>query len=146
MSPDDCRALAARFFAEQDRLRGGPAAELCASGYTAHLAGGAPMDLAGHQAFSAGFYAGFPDLRHQVDLTLADGERAAVRFTLFGTHTGEFLGMPPTGRPIRVTANVCMAIDGGRVQELWGEVNMLSLMRQLTGEAPAADREAAGGI
>lgn len=142
MSPEMSRALARRFFAEQDRLRGGPAAELCAPGYTATLAGNPPLDLAGHQAFAAAFYAGFPDLRHQVDLLAAEGDRAAVRFTLFGTHTGPFLGLPPTGCAIAVTASALMRLDQGCVAALWAEFDQLGLMRRLTdaSQAPAAVR------
>jgi hypothetical protein len=113
MSPEMHHTLARRFFAEQDRLRGGPAPELCAPGYTAHLASNPPMDLAGHQAFAAAFYAGFPDLRHQVEQVVAEGDQVAVRFTLFGTHTEPFLGVEPTGRPVCLTAIACMALEGG---------------------------------
>ncbi|MGH9281086.1 MAG: hypothetical protein ACRD12_23750, partial [Acidimicrobiales bacterium] len=51
-----------RFFEEQDRLRGGPADELCGEGYTAYLASFPPMDLEGHKGFAAAFYAAFPDM------------------------------------------------------------------------------------
>lgn len=145
MSPETNRSIARRFFAEQDRLRGGPAAELCAPGYAAHLAGMPPLDLAGHQAFAAAFYAAFPDLRHQVELVAAEDDRAAVRFTLFGTHTGPFMDMAPTGRPIVLSALAFMRVEGERVAELWGEFNQLGLMSQLTSDpAPAVER--AGGI
>jgi predicted ester cyclase len=143
MSPDTNRSIARRFFAEQDRLRGGPAAELCAPGYTAYLAGTPPLDLAGHQAFAAAFYAGFPDLRHSVEIAIAEGDRAAVRFTLHGTHTGDFMGMLPTGRSVTVTAAVLMRLADGRVAELWGEFDRLGLMGQLTGDAATVE-EAAG--
>jgi predicted ester cyclase len=146
MSPEVYRALARQFFSEQDLLRGGPAPELCAPGYTAHLAGSPALDLAGHQAFAAAFYAGFADLRHQVELVIVEGDRAAVRFTLFGTHTGPFLGFAPTGRPVSVTGNVCLAMVGEQVAELWGEFNQLELMRQLTGEGAAPAAEGARGI
>lgn len=146
MSSDNYRELARRFFIEQDRLRWGPASELCAPGYTAHLPGSPAFDLAGHQAFAAAFYGGFPDLRHSIEQVLVEGERAAVRFTLLGTHTGPFLGMPPTGRRITVTANVCLALEGDRVAELWGEFDQLGLMRQLTGEGAVLPLEDAQGI
>lgn len=136
MSPEHNRALARRFFAEQDRLRGGPAADLCAPGYLAHLAGSV-LDLAGHQAFAAAFYAAFADLRHSVELVVAEGDRVAVRFTLIGTHTGDFWGVPPGGAPILVAAHVLMRLEDGRVAELWGEFDRMALMQQLT--APAAE-------
>jgi predicted ester cyclase len=124
--------IARRFFAEQDRLRGGPAGELCTSNYIAHLASNPAFDLAGHQAFASAFYAGFPDLRHTVDMAIAEGDRAAVRFSLRGCHSGDFFGIPATGRSIQITASVVMRFEAGRVAELWGEFDQAALMRQLT--------------
>jgi predicted ester cyclase len=134
--------LARRFFAEQDRLRGGPAEELCAPGYTAHLAGSS-YDLPGHRAFAAAFYQAFPDLRHHVELAVAEGDHVAVRFTLRGTHSGPFAGLEATGRAIRVGASAIMRLEGRRVAEVWGEFDQLALMGQLRGEVAVA---AEGGI
>lgn len=143
MKAETTRALARRFFAEQDRLRGGPAAELCAPGYAAHLPGGPPLDCAGHQAFAATFYAAFPDLRHEVELIAADGDRVAVRFCLHGTHSGGFLGIAPTGRTIVVAATAILRVTATQVAELWAEFDRLGLLGQLTG---AAVVEAAQGV
>lgn len=144
MSLEPQRALARRFFAEQDRLRGGPAPDLCAPRYAAHIGSYPTFDMAGHQAFAGAFYASFPDLRHEVDLVIAEGDRVAVRFRLFGTHTEPFFGIAPTGRSICVGAIACMAIVGGQVAELWGEFDQAGLMQQLTAEAALAG--SAGGI
>jgi predicted ester cyclase len=146
MSPDANQSLARRFFAEQDRLRGGPAIELCAPDYIAYLANNPPLSLAGHQAFASAFYAGFPDLRHNVELAIAEADRAAVRFTLLGTHTGNFLGIEPTGRSVVVTATAIMHIVEGRVAELWAEFDQLGLMRQLTAPIEATSAENGQGI
>lgn len=132
MSLEENRSIACRFFAEQDRLRGGPAAALCAPHYTAHLAGNPPFNFADHQAFASAFYAGFPDLRHQIDLAVAEPDRVAVRFSLLGTHTGDFAVMAPTGRQIRVTATAIMRIEDGQVATLWAEFDQLGLFGQLT--------------
>lgn len=142
MSTESARTLARSFFLEQDRLRGGPAPALCAPGYTAHLAGNPPFDIAGHQAFAAAFYAGFPDLRHQIEQVVVEGGRAAVQFTLYGTHTGPFAGLEPTRRAVTVTATAVMRLEGGRVAELWAEFDQVGLMRQLT--APVLETAAAG--
>jgi predicted ester cyclase len=60
------------------------------------------MTLAGHQQFAQAFYAGFPDVRHVIEDTVADADTVAVRFTLHGTHRGDFMGIPPTGKTIAV--------------------------------------------
>ena len=59
-------ALARQFFAAQDRLRGGPDAALCAPGYSAELGGNPPMPREGHEGFAVAFYAGFPDMHHEI--------------------------------------------------------------------------------
>src|SRR5262245_8263371 len=113
------RELGRRFFAEQDRLRGGPAEALCAPDYGAHLGGNPPMPRDGHEAFSLAFYAAFPDLHHTIEDVFADGNRVAVRFVLHGTHRGSFFGIPATGRTVTVVANVLMHVAGGRVTQLF---------------------------
>jgi predicted ester cyclase len=131
MSVESPREVSRRFFAEQDRLRGGPAPELCAPGYTAHIVGNPPFDLAGHQQFARAFYAGFPDVFHTVDEPVAEGDRVSVRFVLRGTHTGDFMGIPPTQRPIEVEAIAMMRVADGKVAELRGMFDQLGLLRQL---------------
>jgi len=131
MTGDEVKAIARRFLEAQDELRGGPDDGLCADGYRAHLGGNPPMDLGGHKAFAAGFYAAFPDLRHQVEQVHADGDVAAVRFRLTGTNTGAFMGNPPSGREIDVGALALMTVDGGKVVELRAEFDQLGLMQQI---------------
>jgi predicted ester cyclase len=124
-------ALGRRFFEEQDRLRGGPAPALCADSYVAVLGGNPPMPREGHEGFSRGFYAAFPDLSHNVEEVFATSERVAVRFILKGTHTGSFFGLPATSKPIIVSANVLMHVRDGKVTKLIGAFDEAGLLRQL---------------
>jgi predicted ester cyclase len=83
------------------------------------------------------FRAAFPDLRVTIeDLLLADGGRFASRTTVTGTHTGDLMGMPPTGRHISVEAVDIGRIADGQAQERWGGLNMYALLTQL-GVIPA---------
>src|SRR5262245_61972417 len=95
-------ALCREFFAEQDRLRGGPAPMHCGPEYTVTIGSNPPMDRAGHEAFAVGFYAGFPDALHHIDDVFATTDRTFIRAILHGTHTGNFFGIPATGKPMRV--------------------------------------------
>ena len=124
-------ALGRRFFEEQDRLRGGPAPALCAGGYTATLGGNPPVNRDGHEGFARAFYAAFPDMRHTIEEVFATGDRVGVRFVLNGTNTGSFFGMPPTGREVRIAANVLMKVEAGRVTQLSGIFDEAGLLRQL---------------
>jgi len=101
---DSLVTLARDFFAAQDRLRGGPDPALCTADYQAWLGGSPPVPREFHEGFARAFYAAFPDLAHAVDDVFAASDRAAVRFTLRGTHQGAFFGIPATGR----------AVGGGR--------------------------------
>jgi predicted ester cyclase len=125
------RMLGRRFFQEQDRLRGGPAEALCAPEYVAIIGGNPPMNRAGHEGFAIGFYAGFPDASHHIEEVFATGDRVAVRFVIHGTHTGNFFGIPATGRPVVVAANVMMHVAGGRVTMLLAIFDEAGMLRQM---------------
>ena len=131
MPVETTRSLGPRFFQEQDRLRGGPADELCAPNYQAFIGDNPPMNLAGHQQFAKAFYAGFPDIGHTIDDVVADRSRAAVRFTLRGTHTADFMGIPATGKPIVVSAIAILQVAGGKVIELRAVFDQYGMMQQL---------------
>jgi predicted ester cyclase len=127
----DNRALGSTFFHEQDRLRGGPAAHLCAADYIATIGGNPPMNRDGHQAFAVAFYAAFPDAVHHIETVFATDHQVAVRFVIRGTHTGSFFGVPPTGRAIVSAANVILDVADGRVSRLRGIFDEAGLLRQI---------------
>jgi predicted ester cyclase len=132
MSDNAHATIGRRFFQEQDRLRGGPAEALCAPDYVAVLGGNPPMSRDGHEAFARAFYQAFPDIHHEIVEEFAAGDRVAVRFILHGTHTGQFYGMPPTGKHVDIPANVLMHVADGRVTKLFGVFDEAGMMRQLS--------------
>jgi steroid delta-isomerase-like uncharacterized protein len=131
MPIDSNHVLGARFFKAQDLLRGGPDPVLCTSGYEAQIGGNPPMSLAGHQQFARMFYAAFPDIVHTIEETVADEDRVVVRFTLRGTHQENFLGLPPTGKPIDIGAIAILRIEDGQVAGLRALFDEAGMMRQL---------------
>lgn len=73
----------------------------------------------------------FPDACwHEEDL-FAEGDRVVGRYTLRGTHRGEFLGIPPTGNAIEVSNIHILRVVGGKVVEHWGHGDDMGMMRQL---------------
>ena len=82
------------------------------------------------------FRAGFPDLHVSLDDLLTDGDRFASRTTVTGTHTGDLMGMPATGRRISVEAVDIGRIENGQAKERWGGLNMYAMLTQL-GVIPA---------
>ena len=123
--------LGRQFFEAQDRLRGGPAPELCAPSYTAELGGNPPMPLEGHQGFAAAFYAGFPDMHHEIVAVIATDDVAVVRFVLHGTHSGSLFGIPASGRTVRITGHVILQVANGVVQRLQGVFDEAGMLRQI---------------
>ena len=62
---------------------------------------------------------------------IAEGDRVMTYKTFTGTHTGEFQGIPPTGRPVRFDVMDIVRLEDGQIVEHWGLVDQLGLMRQL---------------
>jgi steroid delta-isomerase-like uncharacterized protein len=89
------------------------------------------------------YHAVFPDLHLTTEDILVDGERGTLRWTATGTHRGDQLGMPATGRQVRLTGIDVVRAADGRIVERWGESNGLEMMQQLTGEDTGAAPEAA---
>ena len=131
MSANENITIARQFFAEQDRRKGPPPDELCAPGYTMHVPSFPPMDRASHAELGKAFYAAFPDLRQTIEDAFATDEQAALRFTITGTHQGELMGMPPTGKHIAISAIAMFRIVEGKVVELHEIFDQMGMMQQI---------------
>jgi predicted ester cyclase len=83
------------------------------------------------------FRTAFPDFRVVVEDEVVAGERVATRGFFTGTHTGEFMGIPPTGRSIRCSYSDIWRLEDGKGRENWVQMDMLGLMQQL-GAGPAS--------
>lgn len=106
--------------------------ELVAPDLVDHEAGpGAPPGADTLKAFAAALRIGFPDRRIVVEEVIAEGDLVASRFTLTGTNTGDFMGMPATGRPVSVQGVDIMRFRDGKVVEHWGITDELALLQQL---------------
>ena len=73
----------------------------------------------GVKRLSARLRAAYPDLRIAVEDLVADGDRVAARWRLRGTQRGEFLGVPPTGRPETLQGMSLFRLADGRIVETW---------------------------
>jgi steroid delta-isomerase-like uncharacterized protein len=83
------------------------------------------------------FIAAFPDLGFDNEHMVAEGDLVAAYNSMHGTHQGEFMGIPPTGKPFSVYAtDICRFTDGGLIAEHWGVFDMGSLLRQLGAASP----------
>jgi len=75
----------------------------------------------------------FPDFHAEIHWQLADSDRVTTFKTYHGTHLGDFLGVPATGREIRFETVDVMRVQNGKITDHWGVANLLSLMLQIGG-------------
>ena len=81
--------------------------------------------------------AAFPDMRMDVEDVFASGDKAVARVRYTGTHRGEFMGMPATGKSVDVQLIDMFGFgDDGLIREHWGVMDALTMMQQL-GVVPA---------
>jgi predicted ester cyclase len=78
----------------------------------------------------------FPDVHIELDDFVADENRVAVRLTLQGTHTGEFLGFAPTGRQVKYVSHEFYRVADGVFAEDWVCSDTATLFQQLTETPP----------
>ena len=106
-----------------------------------------PLSYQGAEAFKEHVRlvkAAFPDIRFTVDEIIAEGDKVAVRWTLRGTHMGEWRDMAPTGRQVRISGTGIVRIADGKIQEWHEHHDALGLMEQVATSMPDSDAERAG--
>jgi predicted ester cyclase len=103
---------------------------------TAYGYGPEPLGLDGLMAFYQSIGAGFSDISVTADQMVAEGDLVAARYTFRAVHSGEFMGVAATGRPVEVPGQTIMRFADGRVVERWQSLDAMSLMTQL-GAIPA---------
>ena len=79
----------------------------------------------------AEFYSAFPDWREEIVELVAEGDTVAGRFRCKGTHQGEFLGEPPTGKRMEVEEVFFLRVEDGKFVGFWALEDSMSRMRQL---------------
>ena len=105
--------------------------EFFAPSHIFRAAGSPPLDREGHRQMIAHFQEAFPDGRNTSDELLADGDRVVQRWTFRGTHRGEFQGIPPTGKQVRLTGISIWRFGGSQIVESWHELDTMGLLQQL---------------
>lgn len=92
---------------------------------------GMPAGLQGARRVHETTLIGMPDWQTRIDDLIAEGDKVAARITMTGTHTGDFWGMPATGRKVDFTGIYIVRIRDGRIVEHWGEEDGVALLQQL---------------
>ena len=107
--------------------------DLFAEDFVEHeTAPGLPPDREGTMQLFKMMQAAFPDMKWDPQDILVDGDKVVARVHFTGTNTGEFMGMPATGRSVSVEAIDIVRFDAdGLAQEHWGVLDMMGMMTQL---------------
>ena len=73
----------------------------------------------------------FPDIHFTIDEQIAEGDKVVTRWTADGTHKGELVGIPATGKSSTVTGIVIDRLVNGKIAESWGIFDQFGMMQQL---------------
>lgn len=98
--------------------------------------GPSPLDRAGYVAAIGTFLDAFGDSRFPIDAVVAEGDAVAVQHKLVGTHTGDFQGVAPTGRPVNVAAIAVFRLAAAQITEVSLHADLVGLLMQI-GAIPA---------
>jgi hypothetical protein len=93
-----------------------------------------PVQATGAQALKEVFarlHQAFPDLHVTVEDLVEEGDKVVGRNTITGTHRGEYMGIPPTGKTVTYNEVFIFRFADGRIAETWGVVDVFSQLRQL---------------
>lgn len=85
----------------------------------------------GLKAMFRGYRVAFPDLHLTVNQILAQGDQTVLDFTLSGTHQGDFMGLPASGRVFSINGFVRSTYRAGKIAEEWEVLDQLAMLQQL---------------
>ena len=132
MSADTNKEIVRRLGVEPWEGKLGVIDELVAPDYVGHDPAQPEMHgPEGIKEFITGYLAGFPDGRITIDGQLAEGDMVATRWTGRGTHQGELMGIPPTGKQVTVSGITISRVKNGKVVEEWSNWDTLGMLQQL---------------
>ena len=97
---------------------------------------GAPQGPEGMRLAATMYRKALPDWHSEVDQLVAENDIVVERFTASGTHQGDLMGVPGTGRTIALRGINIFRVNGDKIVERWGQLDEIGLLRQL-GLAPA---------
>jgi predicted ester cyclase len=133
MSIEDNKALVRRFVEElfnQKHLA--IIDELIDANYLDHTPDVAlPPGPEGYRQFASLNLTAFPDSHIIIEDQIAEGDKVVSRYTSQGTHTGDFMGIAPTGKSITITGIEINRIAAGKIVEGWSNFDLLGLLQQL---------------
>jgi predicted ester cyclase len=136
---DENKAIALRLF---DEVLNAHNVALCDDLYDPNyvpnsLPPGFTPDREGVKQYHSQYFQAFPDMHLTIDYMIAEGDWVAIRYTGHGTHHGDLMGVPPTGKEVTASAVMTLRIVDSRIVEDWLHADPLGRLQQL-GAIPSA--------
>jgi predicted ester cyclase len=126
------KSLVRRIFEEGiNQNKPGVFEELIAPSYVNHDIQAPAPGLEGFRMVIGMFLAAFPDMQVTIEEELAEGNKVMTRGYFTGTHRGDFQGVPPTGKQIKVKYMDIWLVENGKLVENWVRLDELGMMQQL---------------
>lgn len=128
---EENKAIIRRLYEELNKGNLNIADELIVEDYAQHSILPVPPGREGFKKFFAAFSAAFPNAHFTIEDMIAEKDKVALRFTGRFTHRGEFMGVHPTGKQMKMTGIDIFRLSNGKIVEHWDEVDQLGLLQQL---------------
>lgn len=87
--------------------------------------------IAAMKHYLADLHKAFPDIHYTVDREIVDDKEVAVRYSMTGTHKGEFMGIAATGKAVKDAGNDIFHFDDGKISAIWGSNDAMGVLHQL---------------
>jgi steroid delta-isomerase-like uncharacterized protein len=108
--------------------------KLVTSDFTPHSWGRMPPGIEPLKDAIKRVHAGLSDVSMKIEDVIAEEDKVAVRLTARGRHTGEFMGLPPSGKDYAISETHIFHLRDGKISEHWRDADMLGLIRQLSAQ------------
>ena len=132
MSTEDNKSVIRRVFLEaMNHNQPQVYDELIAEDYINHDFPTPVPGVEGFKIVDSMFKAAFSDFEVVVEDEIAEGDRVATRGYFTGTHSGEFMGIPATGKTVKIPYIDVWRLEHGKGRENWVQMDMLGLLQQL---------------
>jgi len=87
--------------------------------------------IEGFRKFLADMRSTFANPEYKVMDTVSEGEKVVVRFSAKATHSGRYMGLPATGRPLKLWGVMIFRFEAGAIAEYWSLVDSQAVLKQL---------------
>jgi predicted ester cyclase len=132
MSTEDNKAVVRKYRAAHNQNKLEALDSIVAQDVISHAAlPGLPPGLAGGKMAHQIFLGSFSDLQTTTEDLIAEGDKVVERYMTSGTHTGEFMGAPPTSKKFAAETMVIYRLANGKIVETWGLNDVQAVMMQL---------------